>query len=229
MTDRIEKTRSYLWESLSLSPYFQKYPGQLDYRYQHSLRVAAIGAQIARADGLDEEALVLGCLLHDISYQKEFRTMEEWNDHGRESARIARPWLEGLGLSPELTQEICYGIAIHADGEADFPGEETVLACLINDCDNIDRYDIYRIYETLESVGFSGMSHAGQVAWIEKRLPRMREYAVLELTTPTATALWQERARYQLAFFERMLLQLTFPAKVLGLAPEPCVPEDAET
>jgi len=215
MTERIERTRAYLWDCLSHSSYFEKNPGQLDYRYQHSLRVAAIGAQIAAADGLDKEALTLGCLLHDISYQREFLTREDWKEHGREAARIARPWLQGLGLAPELTEEICYGIAIHVDGEADFDGEETKLACLIGDCDNIDRYDIYRIYETLESVGFSRMGWKEQTAWIEKRLPRMREYTTIELTTPAATALWQEKARYQLAFFERLFGQLLSTQELL--------------
>ena len=60
MFQRVEKTRKYLREYLAQSPYFAKNPGQFSYRYQHSLRVAAIGARIARADGLDEEALTLG-------------------------------------------------------------------------------------------------------------------------------------------------------------------------
>ena len=44
MFQRVEKTRKYLREYLAQSPYFAKNPGQFSYRYQHSLRVAAIGA-----------------------------------------------------------------------------------------------------------------------------------------------------------------------------------------
>lgn len=215
MSHRIEKTKTFLQESLAKSPYFARHPGALSYRYEHSLRVAAIGAQIARADGLDEEALTLGCLLHDISYSREFITQEDWLNHGRESAALARPWLLSLGLSPKQTEELCYGIAIHVDDQADFEGERTPLAELIGDCDNIDRYDSYRIYEILESSGFSSMETAGQLTWLTERLPRMREYTQLELTTPTATKLWQEKARFQLMFHECLYEQLTLPGRVL--------------
>lgn len=215
MTERIEKTKAYLKENLAQSPYFKKHPGALSYRYEHSLRVAAIGALIARADGLNEEALVLGCLLHDISYRREFVTQEDWLNHGRESAALARPWLSGLGVSEELTEQLCYGIAIHVDDQADFEGERTVLAELIGDCDNIDRYDSYRIYEILESSGYSSMSTEEQLAWLTERLPRMREYTQIELTTPMATKLWQEKARFQLMFHERLYEQLTLPGRVL--------------
>lgn len=215
MTEREQKTMNYLWESLSQSPYLQRNPGQLDYRYRHSLRVAAIGARIARADGLDEEALVLGCLLHDISYRREFITREEWKNHGRESARIARPFLLELGVDPQTVEELCYGIAIHVDDEADFEGPRTVLAELIGDCDNIDRYDAYRTYETLESVGFSKMETAGQIAYLEERLPVMEKYRNVELSTPMATQLWQEKARNAYAFHVNLYRQLISPEEYL--------------
>lgn len=215
MSERIERTRAYLWECLSKSPYLQGHPGQLHYRYQHSLRVAAIGAQIARADGLDEEALTLGCLLHDISYGREFLTQQDWQNHGRESARIARPWLLSLGLSPDLVEQLCYGIAIHVDDESDFVWERTTLAELIGDCDNIDRYDVYRAYETLEATGFGSMDFTEQLQWLEKRLPLMEQYADLELTTPEATRLWQEKARFQLEFHRKLYEQLTLPRREL--------------
>lgn len=215
MTERIEKTKAFLQESLAKSPYFERHPGKLSYRYEHSLRVAAIGVQIARADGLDAEALALGCLLHDISYSREFVTQEDWLNHGRESAALARPWLLGLGLPEALAEELCYGIAIHVDDQADFEGERTPLAELIGDCDNIDRYDSYRIYEILEGSGFSSMDAAGQLDWLAGRLPRMKEYTQIELTTPTATKLWEEKARFQLMFHERLYEQLMLPGQVL--------------
>ena len=211
MSERIEKTRKYLREYLSQSPYFIKNPAQFSYRYQHSLRVAAIGAQIARADGLDEEELVLGCLLHDISYGRAFLTQEDWLNHGRESARIARPWLLELGISPEKTEEICYGIAIHVDDKADFPGEKTVLASLIGDCDDIDRFDIYRVYELLEVNRFSQKEIADQIAWLDIILPAVREYRGITLSSPTATALWRERLDFQIAVYENLYRQLTLP------------------
>lgn len=215
MTERVKKTMEYLWENLSQSPYLQRNPGQLDYRYRHSLRVAAIGARIAREDGLDEEALVIGCLLHDISYRGEFLTEEDWKNHGRESARIARPFMLELGLDPRTVEELCYGIAIHVDDEAGYEGPRTLLAELIGDCDNIDRYDAYRTYETLESVGFSKMSAAAQVSYLTEKLPVMERYLDVELSTPTATKLWQEKARNTYAFHANLYRQLVSPEEVL--------------
>jgi uncharacterized protein len=215
MTERIRKTMEYLWENLSQSPYLQRNPGQLDYRYRHSLRVAAIGAQIAREDGLDEEALVLGCLLHDISYRSEFKTVEEWKNHGRVAAKIARPWLLELGLDSQVVEELCYGIAIHVDDEAGYPGERTLLAELIGDCDNIDRYDAYRTYETLESDGFSRMGAGEQIAYLAEKLPRMQQYMSVELSTPAATRLWQEKARNTYAFHVNLYRQLVSPEEFL--------------
>ena len=40
----------------------------MQYRYDHTLRVADIGGEIARSEGLSEEALVMACLLHDVGY-----------------------------------------------------------------------------------------------------------------------------------------------------------------
>ena len=213
MFQRVEKTRKYLREYLAQSPYFAKNPGQFSYRYQHSLRVAAIGARIARADGLDEEALTLGCLLHDISYGREFVTQEDWLNHGRESARIARPWLLDLGLAPAKVEEICYGIAIHVDDEADFAGEKTVLAGLIGDCDNIDRFDVYRVYELLEVNGFSQKETGEQLAWLEVVLPPVRQYRELAMSSPAATAMWRDRLDFQVNFYERLYRQLSGPSE----------------
>lgn len=70
-------------------------------------------------------------------------------NHGRYSAKIAHPFLLELGLTPPEVEEICYGIAIHCDGKADFEGEDTPHALSINDADNIDRFDAYRIYDRL--------------------------------------------------------------------------------
>ena len=171
MFQRVEKTRKYLREYLAQSPYFAKNPGQFSYRYQHSLRVAAIGA------------------------------------------RIARPWLLDLGLAPAKVEEICYGIAIHVDDEADFAGEKTVLAGLIGDCDNIDRFDVYRVYELLEVNGFSQKETGEQLAWLEAVLPPVRQYRELAMSSPAATAMWRDRLDFQVNFYERLYRQLSGPSE----------------
>ena len=65
------------------------------YRYTHSLRVAGICRKIAQAEGLDEEMLVLGGMLHDIGYVA-CKTKAEFTDHGLKSAEIAGEFPDGF-------------------------------------------------------------------------------------------------------------------------------------
>ena len=212
--ERIERTKVYLYDCLKQSPFFEKHPAKLDYRYQHSLRTAAYGKEIAEADGLNVEALVLGCLLHDISYSREFADHRDWLDHGRESARMARPWLLQLGLEPERVEEICYGIAIHVDNKADLKGPRTPLAENILMCDNIDRFDCYRVYEVLENNHFSQMYYDEQIQWLEGQFPHLEGASRFAYGSPTAIRLWREKAAFHLDFYRKLYEQLKLGSKV---------------
>lgn len=174
MTERIARTEAFLREKLKESPYFAEHPEAGAYRLEHSFRVARIGAAIARAEGMDEELMTMACLLHDVSYCRAMLDQDTWKDHGRSSAHIARPFLESLDLPEMVIGEMCYGIAIHVDDAADFPGERTAFAGTIQDADNIDRFDVYRLYETLENMSFSKLSLA------EKRSPCGADEAAAE-------------------------------------------------
>ena len=208
MTERIEKTIAFVRRKLAESPYFVEHPEAGAYRLEHTFRVARIGREIAEKSGLPVENMVLACLLHDVSYCGELRSQEEWLDHGRASARIARPFLEELGLEAAEIGEICYGIAIHVDDKAEVPGEKSVFAVTVSDADNIDRFDVYRLYETLENAGFSAMSLAEKAAYVDGVLPRLEDYLEAALATPAATALWRDRIGFYLAFYRRLRDQL---------------------
>lgn len=52
-----------------------------------------------------------------------------------------------LGYSPEETENICYSVAVHVDGHADFPHPETLESKIVSDADNIDRFGAYRIIQ----------------------------------------------------------------------------------
>ncbi len=209
MTERVEKTVSFLREKLEESPYFEKDPAAGAYRLEHTFRVARIGREIAEKEGLPVENMVLACLLHDISYCREFQNYEEWLGHGRASARIARPFLAELGLGSAEIEEICYGIAIHVDDKAEFPGERSAFALTVGDADNIDRFDVYRLYETLENAKFSAMPLAEKAAYVEKTLGQLEGYASLPFATETAAALWRERIGFYQEFYRRLRNQLS--------------------
>ena len=208
MTNRIEKAEAFLREKLSESSYFIKYPEKRGYRAEHSIRVARIAGEIAAAENMDEEAAVLAGLLHDVSYCREFADHDDWKDHGRSAARIARPFLETLELPTDTVDEICYGIAIHVDGKSDFERKRTPLALTVTDADNIDRFDAYRLYETLEYVGYSKFSPEEKRAYAGAVIGKMADYLQMELATPTATDLWRQRITYYQDFFQRLLSQI---------------------
>ncbi len=110
MTENIQTTLDFIKEKFKPESKDSKFT----YRYEHTLRVAAIGQMIAKKEGLGEEALIIACLLHDIGYI-ECVTHEDFDLHGRISERIAREFLETISYDKDLIETICYGIRIHTE------------------------------------------------------------------------------------------------------------------
>lgn len=178
------------------------------YRFRHTLRVAELGRRIARAEGLSEDALVVGCLLHDLAYSEVMPDEAAWRGHGRRSAALARPFVEKLALPDADREALLFGIAIHVDDVSGFPGERSPLACSIGDCDNLDRFDVYRVYEQLERVGFSTLDADAQRAFVAKAQAHLRHCENAPVSTATARALWQDRLAFQNEFYRRLSAQL---------------------
>lgn len=178
------------------------------YRFRHTLRVAELGRRIARAEGLSEDALVVGCLLHDLAYSEVMPDEAAWRGHGRRSAALARPFVETLALPDADREALLFGIAIHVDDVSGFSGERSPLACSIGDCDNLDRFDVYRVYEQLERVGFSTLDADAQRAFVAKAQAHLRHCENAPVSTATARALWQDRLAFQNEFYRRLSAQL---------------------
>ena len=204
----VKLAEDFLKRKFEESEYFADKKSEKDYRFEHSVRVANIGKEIAEKEGMDSDAMVIACLLHDISYINEFKTREEARNHGRYSAKIARPFLEEIGMEPETIEDICYGIAIHVDDEADFPGKRTVFAQTVGDADNIDRFDAYRIFENLKWVKYDEMSIFEKREHCEKVLERLESYKSLDFATETGKKMWIEKLGYQIEFYKKLLLQI---------------------
>ncbi len=204
----IQKTQTFLKECFDNCAFFQEHPADGEYRYQHSFRVAHAAREIARREGLDEEGLVIGGLLHDVGYSMPFESEGSWLEHGRVSARIARPFLEQLDLTPGRVQEICYGIAIHVDGRADFPGEATAFALSIGDADDVDRFDAYRIYDTLRFADFHNLKIEKKRIWLLEQLDWISRRLEGKAGTETARQMIAERLLYQRQYYEKVLEQL---------------------
>ena len=207
-TEMIAKTETFLKDTFAASTYLQSNPADRDYRLDHSYRVANIAKTIAEAEGFDVTNAVIAGLLHDIAYCEEMVTREDRMNHGRRSASIARPFLENQGLSADAVNEICYGIAIHVDDEADFKWERTPFCETVGDADNIDRFDTYRIYETLEYIKFGEMSLDDKREKVASTIEKLTRFKEMKLGTATAKNLWLQRLDYYIGFYEKLNVQL---------------------
>lgn len=205
--EMVMKTEDFLKQKFENAVFLNEHPDAKTYRIEHTYRVANIGREIAAKEGFDETEIVIACLLHDVAYCEEFGE-DGWKEHGRRSAQIARPFLNGLGLPEDRINDICYGIAVHVDEKADFPGENTPFALSVGDADNIDRFDAYRIHEGLSRDSFLQMSYEEKNEYLEKRLSRLRELREMPFGTKTADELWKSRLDFYIAFFQKLLDQL---------------------
>lgn len=213
----VQKTEEFLKVKLQESDYFTEHPAAGEYRLQHSYRVANIGKEIAEKEGFDVTEMVIACLLHDVSYCRDFKEESDWLNHGRNAAKIARPFLEELGLPKGRIEDICYGIAIHVDDKADFEGERTPFAESIGDADNIDRFDVYRIYETLEKGKFSELSYEEKTEKVVTTLEKLHKYEEMKLGTKTAEEIWKQRIAYYISFYEKLEKQLKNSTEIAGI------------
>ena len=215
MMELIEKTEAFLKDTFAKSSYLAENPADCAYRLEHSYRVANIAKEIAKKEGFDKTYAVMAGLLHDIAYCEKMETHEQWKDHGRRSAVIARPFLESLRLPADAVNEICYGIAIHVDDEADFECERTPFCETVGDADNIDRFDAYRIYEGLQTKQFSEMPLAAKRERIDSVIGQLKKFREMKLGTQTAKKLWTERLDYYLSFYERLKDQVEHSTAIL--------------
>lgn len=206
---RLNKTADFLKTELyKLADYKDSIMRMAEYRIEHSYRVASIGAKIALAEGFDVEKTYIACLLHDIGYVIDYDTKEDYRNHGRYGARIARPFLLSLGYSEADVNEMCYGIAIHVDDRADFEGERTPMALTVGDADNIDRFDAYRLYEGLHFRDYMNLPLEKQREHVQNTLARLPKLRALPCGTKTGETLWKEKIDYQIGFYRRLLHQI---------------------
>ena len=213
--EMIEKVEAFLKDTFENSEYLQAHPTERDYRLEHSYRVANIAKNIAENESFDVNCAVIAGLLHDISYCEEMKDRADWVNHGRRSAQIVRIFLEELGLSSQQINDICYGLAIHVDDQADFEWTRSAFCETVGDADNIDRFDAYRIYETLQNQNFSAMKLPEKGEIVHQMLEKLDKYREIRFGTETAQNLWLQRLDYYRSFYQKLTQQLNNSTFVL--------------
>ena len=170
-----------------------RYLSGVDYRWQHTLRVAQFGKVIAENEAADVELVVAACLLHDVAW---FDTdAENSREHGRIAAEKARPFLESVGYNPKQIENICYSIASHVDED----NPNTLEAKVVSDADNVDRFGPYRILQWC----FSDIDDYEKLATkLNERIRRLEHYREENpLSTSTGQQLFAEQLNLQIRFF----------------------------
>ena len=206
--NNIEKTITFVKELFENSSYLKDKEDQKRYRLEHTYRVASIAKEVALKEGLHVEGAIIGALLHDVSYIEEMKTKEDRINHGRRSAQLVRDFVYKLDLDDHVKEELLYGIAIHVDDKAGYEGKRTLLAELIGEADNIDRFDYYRLYEGLLYSDLDKMDVSEQMTFVAKRIEGLKGAKNYIFKTKTSNALWQERLDRQIAFYQGLLRQL---------------------
>jgi putative nucleotidyltransferase with HDIG domain len=191
-------SRSYLEESYQKRSRKDKinlarYLSGVDYRWQHTLRVAQFGKVIAENENAQVELVVAASLLHDIAW---FATdAENSREHGHIGAEVARHFLESLGYRPKHIENICYSIASHVD--VDNPN--TLEAKVVSDADEVDRFGPFRILQWC----FSDIHDYEKLAnKLNERIKRLEQYREENpLFTTTGQQLFAEQLNLQIRFF----------------------------
>ncbi len=186
-------TESYQKRSKKDKANLDRYLSGVDYRWQHTLRVAQFGKVIAENEAADVELVVAACLLHDIAW---FDTdASNSREHGRIGAEKAQLILENQGFNRKQIKNICYSIASHVDED----NPETSEARIVSDADNVDRFGPYRILQWCYSdIG----DYEKLAAKLNERIQRLEQYREENpLYTLTGQQLFAEQLNLQLRFF----------------------------
>lgn len=209
--ENIEKALNFLQNTYNSSTYFKQNPSAKEYRYQHTLRVSKIALYLSEKENLDKDVVVIGALLHDISYANEFKNKEDWINHGRNSAKMSEDFLNELDLAEDQKEEILLGIASHVDGNPGMDrGKLTINALTISDSDNLDRFDIYRTFESLSYHEFYDKTVKEQISYLKERLKGMivLQESEEEFATKTAKNMWMDRLLKQKDIYQDLSRQL---------------------
>jgi len=172
----------------------------IHYRWNHTLRVTQYGKKLAEQEGANVELCMSACLLHDIAKI----SMKERNvDHGRVGAKTARPFLLEIGYSDQDVENMCFAIARHVDGKADFKHQLTPESKIVRDADDIDRFGAYRILLQFRNHIDDYEKLIARAKLRIKKIKKMRMNFSME--TETGNKLFNRQLDLQIDFLDRLI------------------------
>lgn len=211
MTDKLQKAFLYLQECFDKSEYYKlpEHAERKRYRIEHSIRVCKTGLRIAESEGFDPEhteAIQIACLLHDIGYSlDELQEGKNIKKHGPAGAEFVRPFLESLGYSGKLLEDMVFGIAVHQNVNADIEGDRNPFSLTIANADDIDRFGPYKTAIAFEKDSISQKSHQEKLNYIWNEIASFKwdlEHQVFG--TETAKRIITEEIQMQINFYQAL-------------------------
>lgn len=131
---------------------------------EHVMRVYNLAIKFAEGERADLDVIKIAVLLHDIGGAKERKDPSGKIDHAVESAKLAKPFLEKLGLAKNKIKHILNCIVSHRYRSEQKP--KTLEAKIVFDADK------------LETVGAIGIARA--FVWVGKNNAHIYKKANIE-------------------------------------------------
>lgn len=208
---------AYLSESQARQLYQQ---GDAAHDFDHVQRVALLAVQIARAEGADEEVVLLAALLHDVPTDHHAPVLDAnvRAAHHLAAADFARQHLTQRNMASKRIENVVHCIAAHRFRDQSLQPQTLEAQCL---------YDA----DKLDSIGAIGVARAfafagahGNRLWTEPTSaapptevkPSGADYTPVHefvyklqrllatLHTPTARQIGEQRHAFMVTFYEQL-------------------------
>lgn len=212
MVERGKLDSRYLTEAQAQQLYMM---GDAAHDFDHVLRVAHLAVQIARAEGADEEVVLLAAFLHDIPSTLHTAVRAS---HHLAAAEFARNYLTMQDMAPAAVENVVHCIEAHRFRDQAIQPQTLEAQCLY-DADKLDSIGAIGVARTFAYAG-----NAGARLWTVPvadvppvaAQPSGADYTPVHeyvyklgrllttLHTPTAQRLGAQRHQFMATFYEQL-------------------------
>lgn len=213
---RIKLESYYLSEAQAQQLYVL---GDAAHDFDHILRVAELGVQLARTEQADEEVVLLAAYLHDVPSEVYASTR---GDHHYAAAEFARQYLMMHEMEPNRIENVVHCIEAHRFRDQSVQPQTAEAKCLYD----ADKLDSIGAIGVARAFAFAGSHH--NRLWIEPwsavppaeakptgaNYTPVHEYVyklrqiVATLHTPAARQIGATRQAFMEQFFEQLDVEM---------------------
>ncbi|MCD6502659.1 MAG: HD domain-containing protein [Euryarchaeota archaeon] len=167
--------------------------------WDHVLRVLDLSIKIGMSEGADVEVLALAALLHDIARPLEEKGLIK--DHARESAKIAKEFLDSLGY--DKSNKVYEAIISHSFSSG--LKARSLEAKILSDADKIDAIGAVGIARVFMYSGEHDRTIEESIEHFYEKILKLKDL----MYTKTGKEIAEERHRFTVKFIERLKDELS--------------------